>query len=106
MALFKDSDRAKEAKDQAYDDKLADTVIAQLEGGRERARMDLQALAEKGNRKARLYLGMDKPAATRADADGNTASAQADTSTAATVAPTETAPQPVSGVASDDSTKK
>ena len=61
LTLFKDADRAKYAKDLAFDDNVADTVIAQLEGGRARARMDLQALAEKGNRKARVYLGMDKP---------------------------------------------
>jgi hypothetical protein len=61
LALFKDAERAKNAKDLAFEDHSADVVIAQLEGGRASARMDLQKLAEKGNRKARLYLGMDKP---------------------------------------------
>jgi hypothetical protein len=78
LALFKDPDRAKDAKDLAYDDKLADAVIAQVEAKKPKARMDLQALAEKGNRKARAYLGLDKPfPRTDASADSGTAAASA-----------------------------
>lgn len=84
LTLFKDADRAKYAKDLAYDDKLADTVIAQLEGGRARARMDLQSLAEKGNRKARAYLGLDKPME-HAEAGAVTGTAQAASATAASL---------------------
>ena len=103
LALFKDADRAKAAKDQAYDDKLADTVIAQLEGGRERARMELQSLAEKGNRKARLYLGMDKPLA-REDAGAESPTAQAVSGSATTEPVSSTAlapstPRPISSAA-------
>ena len=82
LTLFKDADRAKFAKDLAFDDKLADTVIAQLEGGRPRARMELQTLAEKGNRKARSYLGLDRPT-TRMEAGALSGTAQATSSTAA-----------------------
>jgi hypothetical protein len=86
LALFKDPDRAKDAKDLAFDDKLADAVIAQVEAKKPKARMDLQALAEKGNRKARAYLGLDKPFP-RADANGDTGTVAASTTPAATTAP-------------------
>ena len=84
LALFKDADRAKFAKDLAYDDKLADAVIAQIEAGKPKARMELQGLAEKGNRKARLYLGMDKPVARE---DAGSTGLTASSPTAATTAP-------------------
>jgi hypothetical protein len=96
LTLFKDADRAKYAKDLAYDDKLADTVIAQLEGGRARARMDLQSLAEKGNRKARAYLGLDKPME-HAEAGALSGTAQAGTPTAATTLTSTAAPVALSG---------
>ena len=101
LTLFKDAERAKYAKDLAYDDKLADTVIAQLEGGRARARMDLQTLAEKGNRKARAYLGLDKPME-HAEAGALSPSAQASTATAAASPDTTTpsaAPVALTGTA-------
>jgi hypothetical protein len=85
LALVKDPERAKYAKDLAFDDHSADVVIAQLEGGRASARMDLQKLAEKGNRKARLYLGMDKPL-TRETATASTSTAKALSGTANAVA--------------------
>lgn len=91
LTLFKDSERAKFAKDQAYDDKLAEAVIAQVEAKRPRARMELQGLAEKGNRKARLYLGLDKPLA-REEAGALSPSAQA-VSASATVLPMAVTPQ-------------
>lgn len=91
LSLFKDADRAKFAKDLAYDDKLADTVIAQLEAGRPRARMELQGLAEKGNRKARAYLGLDKPTErVEAGALSGTAQAASGTASALPVASTPT----------------
>jgi hypothetical protein len=89
LALFKDPDRAKDAKDLAYDDKLADAVIAEVEAKKPKARMDLQALAEKGNRKARAYLGLDKPFP-RADA-----SADSSVAAASPTAATATVPAPV-----------
>lgn len=61
LAFAKDTERAKYAKDLAFEDHNADVVIKQLEGGRKSAAEELKKLAEKGNRKARLYLGMDKP---------------------------------------------
>ena len=96
LALFKDADRAKYAKDLAFEDHNADVVIAQLEGGRATARMELQGLAEKGNRKARSYLGLDKPLP-RADAGATAASP-----TAQELTPTVkvTAPQAITASAS------
>jgi hypothetical protein len=92
LALYKGDERAKEAKDLAYDDKVALTVIKQLEGGRERSRMELQVLAEKGNRRARLYLGLDKPMV-REEADAMSATAQP--AGLSPTASTSTAPAPV-----------
>jgi hypothetical protein len=95
LALFKDPERAKDAKDLAFDDYSAEVVIGQLEGGRASARMDLQKLAEKGNRKARLYLGLDKPVARE------TATALTGTAVAAGNSPSAavSAPLTVSGAA-------
>jgi hypothetical protein len=102
LALFKDAERAKNAKDLAFEDHSADVVIAQLEGGRASARMDLQKLAEKGNRKARLYLGMDKPQV-REEAGALSGSAQAQSTTAAAVGTSSSAavaaPLPVTPMA-------
>jgi hypothetical protein len=61
LAIMKKDARAKEAKDLAYESKLADSVIAQLEGGDAKAKAQLQALAKKGNARARQYLKMDLP---------------------------------------------
>jgi hypothetical protein len=87
LALFKDPERTKQAKDLAFDDHSAELVIAQLEGGRQEARIDLQRLAEKGNRKARLYLGLDKPMA-RVDAGAPTGTAQSPAGGPASGSPT------------------
>lgn len=61
MAIMKKDARAKEAKDLAFEDKLADAVIAQLEKGEPKAKAELDALAAKGNRRARQYLKLDAP---------------------------------------------
>lgn len=61
MAIMKKDARAKEAKDLAFEDKLADAVIAQLEAGAPKAKAELEALAAKGNRRARQYLQLDAP---------------------------------------------
>lgn len=61
MAIMKKDSRAKEAKDLAYEDKLADSVIAQLATGGAKAEAELKALAAKGNRRARQHLGLDTP---------------------------------------------
>ena len=103
LAIMKDTERAKFAKELAYDDKLADAVIAQIEAGKPKARMELQGLAEKGNRKARLYLGMDKPVA-RGDAGAMTPTAAVSTPTSPTAA--TSAPAPASPTATSPTAPK
>jgi hypothetical protein len=60
MAQLRGDKRAVEAKQQAFDDKLAASVIKRIENGDQGAKSDLQKLALKGNDKARAYLGLDK----------------------------------------------
>jgi hypothetical protein len=59
LSIMKKDARAKEAKDLVFEAKLADSVIAQLEGGDKKAKAQLEALAKKGNARARAYLGLD-----------------------------------------------
>lgn len=59
LAILKKDSRAKDAKDQAFEDKLADSVIAQVTQGDLKAKAQLQSLAQKGNRRARQFLGLD-----------------------------------------------
>ena len=63
LAIMKKDARAKEAKDLAFEDKLADSVIAQIEAGSKTAPAELKKLADKGNRRARQHLGLDTPPA-------------------------------------------
>lgn len=60
FADLRRDERAKEARELAYEDKLADATIALLEAGKPKAKAELERLAAKGNRRARQYLGLDK----------------------------------------------
>jgi hypothetical protein len=60
MAQLRGDKRAVDAKQQAFDDKLASSVIKRIENGDQGAKADLEKLALKGNDKARAYLGLDK----------------------------------------------
>jgi hypothetical protein len=64
MAMLRGDKRAKEAKQLAYADKLADSAIKRMDEDDAGAREELEKLAAKGNARARNYLGMDKPSAT------------------------------------------
>lgn len=86
LALMKKDSRAKEAKDLAFEDKLADSVIAQLPTGGAKAEAELKALAAKGNRRARQHLGLDTPPPAAAP-EPVSGTAQAATPTAAPVNP-------------------
>ena len=62
-AALRGDKRAIDAKQDAYEERLANSLIKRIENGDKGAKNDLTAQALKGNRKARLYLGMDKPVA-------------------------------------------
>lgn len=62
LAVVRGDKRAKLAKDLAYEDKQAASFIKRAENGDGGAKAELERLASKGNAKARLYLGLDKPA--------------------------------------------
>lgn len=68
LAIMKKDARAAEAKNLAFEDKLADSVIALLEQGDAKAKVQLEDLAAKGNRRARRHLGLDAPPAEAAPA--------------------------------------
>ena len=60
LAELRRDARAKEARDLAFEDKLADATIAQIEAGKPKAQEELERLAGLGNRRARQHLGLDK----------------------------------------------
>lgn len=70
LAIMKKDARAAEAKNLAFEDKLADSVIALQEKGDAKAKTQLEALAAKGNRRARRHLGLDAPPAETPPAAG------------------------------------
>lgn len=88
LADLRHDDRAKDARALAFEDKLADATIAQLEAGKPKAKAELERLAGQGNRRARQYLGMDKPLPGTADAPGLTPTASALSPTAGVLSPT------------------
>lgn len=79
LAILKKDPRAKEAKDLAFEDKLADSVIAQVAKGDLKAKAQLQALAQKGNRRARQFLGLDAAPPSAIDPDPTAVSPAAQT---------------------------
>lgn len=89
LAILKKDPRAKEAKDLAYEAKLADSLIALADKGDAKAKAQLQGLALKGNRRARQYLGLDAApeAAPAAAALSPTTQALPDTETPRTGGP-------------------
>ena len=65
LSIMKGDERGKDAKRQAYEDKLAQNLIKLADKGDAKSKAELEKLAGNGNRKARLYLGLDKaPTAT------------------------------------------
>lgn len=75
MAILRGDKRAKEAKQQAFRDKLADSIIERMNNGHLEAKAELEALAAKGNDKARNYLCLNKPVAAAAEISGTASAA-------------------------------
>lgn len=101
LSIMKKDARAKEAKDLAFEAKLADSVIAQLEGGDKKAKAQLEALAKKGNARARAYLGLDgaPPSVAPAPLSGSAAALPAAAPNAITATPLPVNPAAVSPAA-------
>ncbi|HTA17573.1 MAG TPA: hypothetical protein VK786_07495, partial [bacterium] len=72
LAILRGDNRAKDARTQAYEDRLAESLIKRINNGDKGAKDELTKQAMSGNEKARLYLGLDKP---EASADSISASA-------------------------------
>jgi hypothetical protein len=61
LAILRGDSRAKEAKNKAYENRLAESLIKRIDNGDKGAKDELMKQALAGNEKARLYLGLDKP---------------------------------------------
>jgi len=63
LAIVKGDQRAQDAKTEAFEERLASSLIKRIENGDKGAKDDLMKQALSGNKNARLYLGLDKPVA-------------------------------------------
>lgn len=77
LAIVRGDKRAKDAKNEAYEERLADRLIKRISNGDAGAKDELMKLALAGNKNARMFLGLDKPAVAVDAAMGATPTAMA-----------------------------
>lgn len=63
LAILRGDTRAKAAKNEAFENRIAESLIKRFDNGDKGAKDELMKQALKGNKKARTYLGLDKPIA-------------------------------------------
>lgn len=60
LAALRGDKRANDAKEEAYEDRIAESLIKRIENGDKGAKDELMKFALHGNMRARDYLGLDK----------------------------------------------
>jgi hypothetical protein len=60
LAALRGDKRANDAKEEAYEDRIAESLIKRIENGDQGAKDELMKFALHGNMRARDYLGLDK----------------------------------------------